>query len=141
MNKVNSLVWRNMINEGIWMVGIGISRGGGRWKIRSKAGRANRKRYAHIFIKEKLQHIQGGYRILFFFFRFPLPSKKKTRIHSSHPSIHPHQTLAKTQHREKASKPFFPLLPPLFAYTPSPLPHSRLLLGCSGYRWFWYDCA
>lgn len=29
MNKVNSLVWRNMINEGIWMEGIGISRGGG----------------------------------------------------------------------------------------------------------------
>lgn len=28
MNKVNSLVWRNMINEGIWMVGIGISRAG-----------------------------------------------------------------------------------------------------------------
>lgn len=28
MNKVNSLVWRNMINEGIWMEGIGISSGG-----------------------------------------------------------------------------------------------------------------
>lgn len=28
MNKVNSLVWRNMINEGIWMGGIGISRAG-----------------------------------------------------------------------------------------------------------------
>lgn len=145
MNKVNSLVWRNMINEGIWMEGIGISRGGGAGKYDQRRGRAkgkNRKRYAHIFIKEKLQHIRGGIEYFFFFSDSQYHLKKNP--HALIPSIHPSTSDASQNTKQrKHQNRFFPffLLCLLTPLPPSPTRVYWRLLGCSGYRWFWYDCA